>query len=297
MPLSLLEAALAYAERGWHVFPCKPRDKRPATPNGFKDATTDRLKIARWWAANPACNVAIATGAASGFFVLDVDAPEGFRSAATLTMQHGSLPHTMTQRTGGGGWQHLYAMPEGVRIGNSAGRLGAGLDVRGDGGYVVVAPSVHPSGNAYAWRDLNDEIAEPCAWLISLITETARPADTVIEAKLPTSPMPGAGVVRSYITGIVATLQAAKEGKRNNVLLWCAARMFDHGNSLADVEFTLAPIALQIGLSERETSATIKSAANQDRRPATSRVSSSGRSHAARSTNSRLQNARANRYR
>jgi hypothetical protein len=295
--MNVVDAALAYAERGWQVFPCKPRDKRPATPNGFKDATTDRLKIGRWWAANPAYNVAIATGAASGFFVLDVDAPEGFRSAATLTMQYGSLPHTMTQRTGGGGWQHLYAMPKGLRIGNSAGRLGAGLDVRGNGGYVVVAPSVHPSGKAYEWRDLNDEIAAPCAWLISLITETARPADVVIEAKLPTPPATTAAGVRNYITGIVNTLQAAKEGERNNLLLWSAARMFDHGDSLADVESTLTPIALQIGLTERETLATIKSAANQDRRPTTSRVSSSGRNHAARSTNSRLQNACANRYR
>jgi hypothetical protein len=267
----LLGAALAYAARGWQVFPCKPRDKRPATPNGFKDATTDRLKIARWWAANPAYNIGVATGTTSGFFALDVDAPEGFKSATMLTMQHGGLPHTKTQRTGGGGWQHLYAMPKGLRIGNSAGRLGAGLDVRGDGGYVVVAPSVHPSGKAYEWRDLNDEIAAPCEWLVSLITETARPADMVIEAKLPTPPATTAAGVRGHVTtaaliGVLNRFKAAPEGNRNSLLFWSACRLFDKGFAVSDVTDVLLSIATTKGLTEREAVKTIDSAFKTGRR-------------------------------
>ena len=68
-----LQAALGYAARGWHVFPCHPRTKIPATTHGFKEATTDPEQIREWWQEDPAFNVAIATGELSGLFVLDVD--------------------------------------------------------------------------------------------------------------------------------------------------------------------------------------------------------------------------------
>ena len=86
-PPTMLAAALAYAARGWPVFPLKPRDKVPAIPkteggSGFYDATTDPAVIRRWWERWPDANVGLATGAAAGFVVLDVDGPEGEASLA-----------------------------------------------------------------------------------------------------------------------------------------------------------------------------------------------------------------------
>ena len=70
---ALLDTALKLAARGLHVFPCKPRDKRPATKHGVLDATTNPDAIEKWWRQVPTCNIGVATGAVSGIMVLDVD--------------------------------------------------------------------------------------------------------------------------------------------------------------------------------------------------------------------------------
>jgi len=72
----LLHTALTLASRRLHVFPCKPRDKRPATINGLKDATTELDTIRHWWRQEPQLNVAIATGTSSKIFVVDIDGPD-----------------------------------------------------------------------------------------------------------------------------------------------------------------------------------------------------------------------------
>ena len=140
----LLAAALEYADRGWPVFPCK-LDKKPYTSHGFKEATTDSEQIETWWAQWPEASIGIPTGAQT-FLVLDVDPRHGGHvSLAQLEQRHGELPLTRLVQTGGGGRQYYFQWP-GVLIRNSAGELGAGLDVRGDGGYVIAPPSGHPSG-------------------------------------------------------------------------------------------------------------------------------------------------------
>lgn len=98
----LLEAALAYTQKGWPVFPCKAREKAPLTPHGFKDATTDQATIRHWWMEHPAANIGVATGRASGVVVIDVDGPEGEESLKALP----PLPETFTVRTARG--RHLY---------------------------------------------------------------------------------------------------------------------------------------------------------------------------------------------
>jgi hypothetical protein len=144
-----LIAALWYAERGWAVLPCRPRDKSPATKHGFKDATTDKAALVRAWTRDPAANVGIATGSLSGIVVLDVDPRnEGDASLAELERLHGSLPETVSVETGGGG-RHLYfSAPEGAA---PSGVLAEGLDIKAEGGYVIAPPSVHPDGKPYRW--------------------------------------------------------------------------------------------------------------------------------------------------
>lgn len=111
--------------------------------NGLKDATTDPRKIRAWWRRWPNANIGFATGSV---VVLDVDGPRG---EAALERELGVLPKTLTARTGKG--RHLYFDAGGTRIRNSAGKLGPHLDVRGEGGYVILPPSVHENGSRYQW--------------------------------------------------------------------------------------------------------------------------------------------------
>jgi hypothetical protein len=141
----MLKAALEYAERGWAVFPLLPRGKTPLVGGGFKSATTDPFQIEDWWKRWPDANIGIATGAVSGLVVLDFDKKHG--GLETLSEEEAGLPLTMEVATGGGG-RHLYYGHPGLHTPNRQGLL-PGMDVRGDGGYVVAPPSVHESGGSY----------------------------------------------------------------------------------------------------------------------------------------------------
>ena len=144
---SLGQMALALARRGIAVFPCRPRGKEPATPNGCKDATTGAELILHWWQQTRDANIGVATGARSHCFVLDVDGSDGERELRELEAKYGPLPATVEAITARG--RHLYFNWPSQPVRNSAGKVGAGLDIRGDGGYVLAPPSVHPSGRLY----------------------------------------------------------------------------------------------------------------------------------------------------
>lgn len=140
-------AALGYADRGWPVFPCK-RNKRPLTEHGFKDASRDPAVIEAWWRRWPEALIGVPTGKASGLVILDIDVKDdranGFDSLADLGRS--ILPDTPLVHTRSGGL-HVYFATIGDEIRNSEAELGGGLDVRGEGGYVIV-PS---PGSGYAW--------------------------------------------------------------------------------------------------------------------------------------------------
>jgi len=135
----MIETALHYAAKGWQVFPLLPNDKRPATDNGFKAATTQRAIIEGWWLRWPDANVGIVTGSVSGIVVLDVDRKHGVDGVVAATEL--DLPETLVIRTPSGGFHLFYTLPEGVKV---ARRIGVrpGLDILGDGGYVVGAGSM-----------------------------------------------------------------------------------------------------------------------------------------------------------
>jgi putative DNA primase/helicase len=164
----LYEAALEYAARGLPVFPCQPRGKNPACARGTLDATTDVARINGWWGAIGELNIGLATGKASGFFVCDIDNEEGQATLRTIEEAHGALPPTVETITGRG--RHLYFSLGEHKIRNSVGKLGSGIDVRGDGGYVLAPPSVHPSGRLYTRSvDSADQFAEAPGWLHKLV--------------------------------------------------------------------------------------------------------------------------------
>jgi hypothetical protein len=162
--------ALELNAKGWAIFPCQPRGKTPATARGCLDAVVnDPARINTWWGIYPDLNIGVATGAVSGFFVLDVDGDKGEGSLRELEQRHDKLPPTIESITSRG--RHCYfRMGEHGDVRNSAGQIAPGLDIRGSGGYVLVPPSIHPSGRAYAWSvDSTDEFADAPEWLHDLI--------------------------------------------------------------------------------------------------------------------------------
>jgi len=182
-----LEAALAYAQvQGWRVLPCHTyvdrgctcedancgsKAKHPLTPNGCKDATTDPQTITNWWVETEGYpNVGIATGAESGLVVGDVDISSGgMDSLAEWEKVHGPMPPTPTAQTGSGGLHYYFRYPTGTKVGNRTGIV-PGIDVRGDGGYVLAPPSLHASGGSYVWlQPPQVPLADLPEWLFDLI--------------------------------------------------------------------------------------------------------------------------------
>jgi hypothetical protein len=168
-----LRAAIFYARRGMPVFPVRPHSKAPPlTPRGCLDASTDLKQVEDWWKRTPAANVALRTGIWG--WALDIDrAKGGFETLEELEAKHGKLRSTMSQITGGNGYQYFYAPPEQAVIKNGENVCGwQGIDVRGENGYCLVQPSIHPSGGKYFWDGARweQEGVQPAdAWLLEAL--------------------------------------------------------------------------------------------------------------------------------
>ncbi|MCL2124014.1 MAG: bifunctional DNA primase/polymerase [Desulfovibrionaceae bacterium] len=175
-----LNHARKLARAGKPVFPCRQDNKRPLIDGGFKSATTDENQIRAWWEKWPDAMIGMPTGAASGVWVLDVDAAkegeagDGHASLAELTGRCGPLPSTRTHATPSGGQHLLFKYPEGREVRNSASKVGPLLDVRGEGGYIIMSPSVNAEGNAYKVTDASKTVDAP-DWLLDLVAPLPTP--------------------------------------------------------------------------------------------------------------------------
>lgn len=215
---SLGAAALYYAvEMGWAVFPLAPHGKVPLIGkaqggNGLLDASTDPDQIWQWWSETPTANVGIATGDRSGLVVVDVDGAAGEDALS----DYGVMPGTPTASTGKG--RHLlFARPaDGLR--NSAGKLGPQLDVRGDGGYIVAPPSVHPSGAVYRWTEVPGRV--PLAPVPDAIVDRLR--GVVGRIAGPSAEREPSRAIDVVFTGVA-------EGGRNQALAEYVGRLFRLG--------------------------------------------------------------------
>jgi DNA-binding MarR family transcriptional regulator len=168
-----LGAALEYAERGWRVLPLRVGTKRPLV-KWRTEATTDPVAIRAWWGQWPDAGVAVVTG--NGLVVLDVDAKNrGIEALADLERAHAPLPRTVTVRTGGGG-SHFYFSTD-LPVATSAGKLGTGLDIRGEGGFVVAPPTLHASGDRYRFvgEGLARALAQVPAWIVHMSQQSSQP--------------------------------------------------------------------------------------------------------------------------
>ncbi len=250
--MTLADAALAYARQGWPVFRCRPRAKEPAASHGFQDATVDAEIVARWWRQTPHANIGFPPGRA-GLIVLDYDHADGEAEARRL----GALDAGLAVLTPRG--RHLYFRhPGGPPIGNT--KLHGLLDVRADRGYVMLPPSVHPSGHVYRWSGRIADVGPlPPAVLAAL-----RPPEP---PRAPVRPIP-TGTSCAYIVAAIVreceALAVATEGERNNALnraAYSLARFVAAGEAHADaVEAALTVAARATGLPVREIERTIRSA-------------------------------------
>ena len=238
--------ALAYAERGWPVFPCQPGRKTPATPHGYLDATTDPAQISEWFARHPERNLAVATGA-PGPDVLDIDqhgpAGDGFPALARLHAT-GLLDGAATWiRTPSGG-MHIYFAGSHQRSGHLA---ASHIDFLAGGGYVLSPPS-QVDGRPYQ-RIQAPGGRHQLDWpAVVRLLEPAR------EQQPPAPRLPS-----GEPTGALARWVAAQpEGNRNNGLFWAANRALET-DPAADLS-PLAAAARQAGLADPEITKTLNSA-------------------------------------
>jgi hypothetical protein len=246
MTRSRLRQALAYAARGWPVFPCHVGQKTPATAHGYRDATTDEQQITVWFTGNSLWNVAIATGA-PGPDVLDVDdhgpAGNGYAAFATLSRARLLDGAAAYVRTPGGGL-HAYFTGSDQRNGHLPAHH---LDFRSRGGYVVAPPS-RVDGKPYQLiRTVQADGGLDWATVTALLEpqrQIARP-----------QPRPAPDRDLSHLARWVAS-QA--EGNRNAGLFWAANRALE-SDPAADLS-PLAAAARQAGLQDKEITRTLDSA-------------------------------------
>lgn len=265
--------ASALAAWGWHVFPIRPGDKRPAIPEWEQRASNDPGHVTRHW-PSPHHNAGIACGP-SRLVVIDCDTdkhgrgmPPGWQihgvhhgadAFAHLLEQHGQgWPETYIVHTPSGGTHFYYQAPPGREIRNSAGKVAPMIDVRAAGGYVVGAGSVTSAG---AYELIDDTSPAPLpAWLADL----AAPPKPDRPAVPPRPVSTGTGRGRSRFVALLDTILAAPRGQRNNVLHWAACRAADmirDGGIGRQAAYTaLAQAGEAIGLGDREVQATIGSA-------------------------------------
>jgi len=241
-----LRRALAYARRGWPVFPCLPGQKIPATRHGFRDATTDEQQIADWFGRGSGWNVAIATGA-PGPDVLDIDqhGPAGNGYAAFNRLRRAGLADGAAAyvRTPAGG-MHAYFTGSGQHNGRLPGHH---LDFRSQGGYIVAPPS-QVDGKPYSViTSPGGRGALDWAAVTRLLEPDRQPSRG--------QPRPAPELDLTHLARWVAS---QPEGNRNAGLFWAANRALDTDRA-ADLG-PLATAARQAGLGDKEITRTLDSA-------------------------------------
>jgi Bifunctional DNA primase/polymerase, N-terminal len=255
--IPMVQHALSYARNGWPVFPLAGKVPYKET-RGYKDATTDPLLIEAAWASHPTANIGLPTGAVSGLIVVDIDPRHnGNQHLEALQQRYGKLPATRLSRTAHGGIHRLYQHPRDGNSYTNAIELDglSGIDIRGDGGYIVLPPSKLYGKLSYRWVREDFPIAKAPVWLLTLITKAQH--ETIPHERRFAAP-----------TGekwFLAALQRAREGNRNQVGFQLACQLRDDGVSEAEAREIVRSYAAQVTqgktpYTEREALASVRSA-------------------------------------
>ncbi|MGO4680241.1 bifunctional DNA primase/polymerase [Microbacterium sp. 2MCAF23] len=258
IPQSLGASAAAFARCGIPVFPCEPNGKRPLVPGGFHAASADAEHVAGWWARTPSANIGVPTGTASGIVVLDVDVhgrANGFEALDRARRAGFLVGWEAMVRTPSGGLHVDYpAMPGVEQRSWQAAR--AGIDLRGDGGYII-AP---PSHRIISGREVRYETVAMGSGVAQGVD-----SDALRDLVVPRRPVRSAGSVPSMpgsidVERIARWVARRQEGERNHGLFWAACTMAEHQVPVDDALDLLTTAGTQAGLSSREVATTVRSA-------------------------------------
>lgn len=262
---SLMEAAIWYARMGLRVHPLKDagteKGKEPRLPAWQDKASSDVSEVTLWWTMYPNANIGIATGGVDGVDVLDLDGEEAQRL-------FDECPDTPYVKTSNG--RHVYFAADGLRNGVDVHPMLNGVDLRGEGGYVVAPPSIHPDGTMYEWAvsPSKKRFAPLPMWVKAL---NSKQRDVPVEFQIRALPQDAPEVpdlqkdayARRAIDGILSDMRNAVEGGRNhtlNELAFRAGRLIAGGAIDADaIVGELAQAAMDVGLPAHEVRATLKS--------------------------------------
>ncbi len=245
----MIEHAIAILNRGWAVFPCQPRSKKPATQHGVNEATRDRAQVEAWWQQNPAFNPAISLRL-SGLTVLDADTGLATGDEATAWASRNGLPPTFTVRTGRRDAFGIQFYFNGISRNKPYKHDGVSGEVRSAGYYVMAPGAIHPdSGERYEILNGGEAVSVPP--LVSQLSGT-RPAD----AKLTTyPPMSIERVHEAFEDKLVKIRQSFVGGRHYTSYAgaWFAARAFLAG-VLPEVETKqrLWEATANLGLPEKK---------------------------------------------
>ncbi len=225
-----------YAQLNWRLLPVKKLAKKPILLDWVNQASCDTGVIAEWCNEYPGCNFGVATGEASGFFVLDVDPSKGgLEALAALEAEHGDLPHGPEQQTGSGGYHYLFQLPD-FPVTNSVERLGKGLDIRGNGGQIVISPSVTEKG-PYQWVTAPWDAPAPPApeWILSKLRPRADLARPITDYTPHVFPVATAEVLEEARAALEAHGPAI-EGQGGDQHTHVAARIVGNDFALSEAE-------------------------------------------------------------
>jgi len=272
---SLAEAAYIYAQRAMAVFPLRPKSKAPyGHTQGVHDATFSSAATYDSWFARPNSNIGYAIS--SKVIVVDVDPRNGGQESEDALFEAGKAfwPTLMSHSGRGDGGHHYFlSAPEsehGLR-GQIPGY--PGIDIKKEGGYVLLPPSIHPdSHKPYRWHNEHEPIQKCPEWLAELI-RLPKPEAVINVAQLPLMEQLEHNTGGWTAEGLVTTMSIASPGERNNVLNWALwqLRTDRTANKCTRAQFTQALLdiqraALDAGLPEREVDRTIGSAFRGDKK-------------------------------
>ena len=256
--MSLGQSALAFAVSGVPVFPCAAGGKHPAVAGGFRSASSDPELVHRWWAAMPSANIGMPTGAATGLVVIDVDVHGSVNGYDALdgAKRDGLIDGWEAAVKTPSGGLHLFFPADRNSEQRSWQSARTGIDFRGDGGYVIVPPSLRTFAGSTHRYEVLQLAGEPGRALHSQrLRDHLDPPPRDESRRCGQSTQQPVDVQR--LADWVARRQ---EGERNHGLFWAACKMAEQMVPNSEALDALSAAAEQAGLSQREATTTVRSA-------------------------------------